>query len=668
VQRIVAFLIAVLAARTAPAAVQTVDFESFAGNRTPCSPEVKVVASGLTIRGGEILKNNFGFSPANPTAFYHSMEGCSGPRWNQQREITFEFQFPADSISLDLMQGEYEDRTYVFRDQDDGQYSVDMPKAQVGRPSTLMKRVALPFTAVRRLTLTHNQPSAEWGFGVDNIEFDSTPVALTFAITAQTPEPERRVLTHKYRTEDAYPSEHQERDGRVFIRATVKAGDQPRSGVKVWFRVVDPPDAAPYVVRAGDHRDDDNHDPLGGRLTRTEATSDGEGKVETELEITSFAAGDNYRVEASFNEDFSCPNGKCPSTGVLTAWKRVYVEVNKMFRRGTTVRREVVPGAKEIRVWDTTPFPAPPFLVRLVHASPVAAATQEFYSEVVEVHGVEDEILPTGEQAGVLKLSEAPAASGVAKRYSGGEIVGTLTNQPRGYLGDAVGLVTGVRRTDYFLPNGTLVNRTFADAYVEHLWMTDAIEGVDADLDAAQPRMFFDGTIPFHPLLNENPDRWETEWLARKWMRNASRSGTRRNAAPNHQVVFTAASHPHDLAFNRTSDGFNDLWLFIKKMSNVSLSGEAFVHELAHQWRVNAGTNTGGHCDALLGKTQQVYNRPAKCTMTSYMYGDPLDSERTDGHVAFHYTRVGEHRDSEYLTIRRRAEPVPQVGLPRGEQ
>jgi hypothetical protein len=658
-----------LVARMSPAAVQTVDFESFAGRTAPCSPEVRIVTSGVTIRGGEILRNNFGFSPANPTAFYHTMEGCSDSQWNQQREITFEFQFAADSVSLDLMHGEYEDRTYVFRDQDNNEYSVNMPKAQVGKAATMMRHVTLPFSSVRRMSLTHNEPSAEWGFGVDNIQFDSTPVALTFAITAQTPETERRVLTHKYRSDDFYPSDDQRSEGRITIRAAVKAGDQPRAGVKVWFRVVDPPDAAPYVVRAGDQHTDDNHDPLGGRLIVTEATSDSEGNVETELEITSFAAGDNYRVEGSFNQSFSCPNATCPSTGILTAWKRVYVEVNKMFRRGTTVMGAVAPGAKQILVSETEGLPGAPFLVRLVHAEPIAAASAQFYSEVVEIRNVvEIEDPATGGVHGVLLLSDDPAVPGVQRRYAGGEAVGTLTSQPRAYLGDAVGVVTGVRGVDYFLPNGTYVNRTFNEAFVDHVWLTDAFEGVDPDLDSSQPRIFFDGAIPFHAVLNDNSDRWETEWLARKWMRNASRSGTSRNAAANHAVVFTAARNPLDLAFNRTADGFNDLWLFIRMMSDLRLSGEAFVHELAHEWHVNSGTNTGGHCDALLGEPQPMYNRTMKCVMTSYMYGDPLDGERSDGITAFHYIRVGERRDSEYVTIRRRPEPVPQIGMPRGEQ
>lgn len=302
-----------------------------------------------------------------------------------------------------------------------------------------------------------------------------------------------------------------------------------------------------------------------------------------------------------------------------------------MFRRGTTVRRDVAPGAKKLDVQDVRSLPTPPFLIRLMHAAPIAGPTAQFHSEVVQVSDIErGEVLSTGEHTGALLLAEDLAVPGVRNKYTGGEIVGTLTNQPRAYLGDAVGVVTGVRNTDYFLPNGTFVNRTFADAYVEHVWLTDAVESVDPDLDSVQPRIFFDGAIPFHNVLNDNPDQWETEWLARKWIQNASRSGTHRSAAPNHEVVFTANNHPLDLAFNRTADGFNDLWLFIKKMGDRKLLGEALIHELAHEWHVNQGQNTGGHCDALLGNTQQMYNHSSKCTMTSYMYGDPLDDERAE--------------------------------------
>ena len=525
--------------------------------------------------------------------------------------------------------------------------------------------MTLPFDDVRRLVITHDQPDDVWSFGIDNIQFETTPLTLTFAITNQTPEAERRVLTHKYRTDDAYPSSHQTKDGAVKIRGTVKAGEQPRAGVKVYFRLLDPPDTAAYVVRAGDQKDDDNYDPEGGKLTETEAVSGVEGIVETELKITSFAAGDNYRIEASFNDEFECAGeGTCPRSGMLTVWKRVYVEVNKMFRKGTYVRRQVLPGAKEIPVWDVQNLPDPPFTVRLVHAAPVIGATAEFYSEVVEIVEIEkQDRMPPVNLPGILKLDSDPAVPGVSKTYVGGEVVGTLTADPRPYLADAVGIVTGNRGADYFVPNGTLVNRTFSEAFVEHVWLTDAVEGVDPDLDATQTRLFYDGVIPFTHTVDKPPDLWQTEWLTRKWMRHARRSGQNRTSDSNHQIVFTGSRHAFFHGLNRVGDGFNDLWLFVGQLKNRALIGEAFVHELAHEWRVNRtalGANVGGHCNFSIGTDQMMYNRPLKCAMTSHLYGDPMNAERNDGIVGFHYVRIGDRRDSEYLFIRRRAEPIPQ--------
>ena len=269
--RIVALFFALLVAPASFAAIRSVDFNTLPWSMTPCLPAVQVVESGVAITDGQILRNIVGFASANTTPFYLASGDCVGAPYNHQQTITFEFDFPADSISLDLMNAGFESQIYVFRDQDGNKHSVPLSRD----PATVIKHVILPFTSVRRMTLTFLKPDIWWSFGVDNVSFDTTPLALTFAVTEQTPEPERRVLTHKYRADDFYPSSYQKSDGRITIRTTVKAGDQPRAGVKVYFRVIDPPDAAPYVVRAGDHKENDNHDPdpLAGRLTRTDTGS-----------------------------------------------------------------------------------------------------------------------------------------------------------------------------------------------------------------------------------------------------------------------------------------------------------------------------------------------------------------------------------------------------------
>jgi hypothetical protein len=56
--------------------------------------------------------------------------------------------------------------------------------------------------------------------------------------------------------------------------------------------------------------------------------------AETDLTITDRHSGDNYRVEASLNQDFT---GAVISTSILVAWKRVYVELEKMYLKGATL-------------------------------------------------------------------------------------------------------------------------------------------------------------------------------------------------------------------------------------------------------------------------------------------------------------------------------------------
>lgn len=82
---------------------------------------------------------------------------------------------------------------------------------------------------------------------------------------------------------------------------------------------------------------------------------------------------------------------------------------------------------------------------------------------------------------------------------------------------------------------------------------------------------------------------------------------------------------------------------------------------ISHEWRVNrafqpgvahlANTSPGGHCDVAFGTNQKIYNKDLKCTMHSSMWGNPDDAEPRDGIVGFHYVKVGQTPDSEYLRI-----------------
>lgn len=83
-------------------------------------------------------------------------------------------------------------------------------------------------------------------------------------------------------------------------------------------------------------------------------------------------------------------------------------------------------------------------------------------------------------------------------------------------------------------------------------------------------------------------------------------------------------------------------------------NGEITAHELAHQWKVNPQPPypVGGHCDKDMYNAAQL-----KCSMNSEV---DTTSQYHDGIVEFHYTGSDASVDSEYITIRRKAEPVPQ--------
>lgn len=274
-----------------------------------------------------------------------------------------------------------------------------------------------------------------------------------------------RVLTHKYRSDDTYPSPLQTEDGRIRVEGRVHdlTGSTGIGGRRVYFRLIDPPDTANYAIKAGDAQPGDNADGLGsinGSSTAT-ATSDGNGKIYVTLQVSDYAAGDNYQIEASLDKDFKCSPAPCQKSIVYTAWKRIYVEMHKMFKVGAFIKESVTPGDKRIIVDTANGFPPAPFKVRLIHAGTVESPTADYYSETVEVVDVRP---VTDGVALILSGENDPAAPGVLSAYAAEETVRTTT---RTYLRDAVGVITGTRSADYLLTNGKLSHQPFEDAFVE---------------------------------------------------------------------------------------------------------------------------------------------------------------------------------------------------------
>jgi len=213
-------------------------------------------------------------------------------------------------------------------------------------------------------------------------------------------------------------------------------------------------------------------------------------------------------------------------------------------------------------------------------------------------------------------------------------------------------------------------------AFVEYVWLTDA-GPTDPDLLFTQPKLPYDGVLPRALQIGgKDLQQWQKEWMARKWLQHATRQKIERTADANHHALFTTGSFwspvplQKDLGLTRTAGGFGDSWIAITATGGQSRIAENVAHELAHQWLVNhAGANpkaSGGHC-GVAGTTPptaitMVGSSTKFCLMTADIFQLP---ESGDGTINFHYKRFGTEVDSEYLRIRRRADPMPQNELVR---
>jgi len=146
----------------------------------------------------------------------------------------------------------------------------------------------------------------------------------------------------------------QQADRTVKITAYVRS-DTPTAGITVYFRVMDPDpdDPSSYEPDAdkGDNRDGVLSNKAGvlsaASATTEVVTINGQVRAaaEVELTITNRHAGDNYIVEASLENTF--PEGKTMQTCLLTAWKRIYFERDRMYKKGATVAVTFVPDQDE---------------------------------------------------------------------------------------------------------------------------------------------------------------------------------------------------------------------------------------------------------------------------------------------------------------------------------
>lgn len=121
----------------------------------------------------------------------------------------------------------------------------------------------------------------------------------------------------------------------------------------IYFDLEDPPDTSLYGTPA-------QNDNLGGPgcispgcVPASSATTGPDGTATPTLTITDRYSGDNYRVRARL----SAGGPLIAKTGIITAWKRIFVETDRMFREpGSDLSADAPEGSTTIPVRDSSSF------------------------------------------------------------------------------------------------------------------------------------------------------------------------------------------------------------------------------------------------------------------------------------------------------------------------
>jgi hypothetical protein len=457
---------------------------------------------------------------------------------------------------------------------------------------------------------------------------------------------------------DSYASKYQAAPGQVTLSGTLLDGttQKPKQGT-VYLRVDDPPDTAPY--RGGDAHADDN----GGQRAQLDGeqnqiatvTTDTDGTFKTKLTIKAdanghFVAGDNYQISGSTDSQMNCP-GTCVKSGVFTLWKRVYVEEEHMFRQGSFLNDVAPAGGHEIPIVDPTPFQnlGSGATLELVHAD--SGGGEGFYFDFVTFRAV------TQTSTGLWTIQTDPGpASTLARDY------GTRPSTSASWVTDIKRDAVGIVGSGMFEPDRSYMSSLFNSTYVDLAQVPQAITEVPYVAE----------------ITNEQRTYFASNWLqqgtaANAYLRVAGPNVLHRVAGAQAPMVNTGHGWGAELGVTGVGGGTNNSFILVKRIEDlvagsvvsptgapigpeysgldpIVVNGEVTAHETVHFWvHQPAGSDGHGHC------LEVSYRDPnLNCLMHEPYSGAGL----ADGLVDLHYLQHG--ADSEYMTIRRAADPVPQ--------
>ncbi len=504
------------------------------------------------------------------------------------------------------------------------------------------------------------------------------PPPVDFNVTDAAPESERRILLSNLHQGYLYPHFQSigAKDAEVpmFVRARGQSG-QYEANLTVYLRVTDPEDTAPYMNLATNklaHKND-NVGPIptivGTGITSVanaagvyQATSGANGEIDFTLKLgQGTAAGDNYQVEASFDQTF--PTGASWKSGTLTAWKRIFVEKHKMLRNGLPITVVAGPGDSTIQVADNHYNGNQGHhrisrgdRIALIHG--VALDRQDVNAgSYYEEHTVADVARGTGNDFVVtlgVKTGNKIAPETLSKPFgpdptpsTGPSIADQITCLSFSSLSDA----------DYFDASDDLVTGSkspLRDAFAEYIVLPDGPSG-------------------FVPTPNINTtDEPILQEFANKW----SYTGAGTSFAPGHQILMIAdrdsstSGVPLEGTGLTTSQvgGQRSSWVWkgwidfeVSKQGlipggNADLwAAKTAVHELSHQFRPNTAFNRGDHCPT----ATTSYDDPSLyCMLATLDDANKVIAQRDNGIARFHLLKLPSGAwHSEYLEIRKYADP-----------
>lgn len=161
-----------------------------------------------------------------------------------------------------------------------------------------------------------------------------------------------------------------------------------------------------------------------GTLSAVQVTMGTAGVEYVDLTVTDRYSGDNYRVDMS--SDAQPPN-LLNSTGVITAWKRLYIERDKMYRKGAFLSSNYAAGDDHIELMDASSLSVGDAIDVLdsAHPSPEHTSVVAIVGNTLTI----DPVLTCSYDAG-LGVTGCYAAVGVP---SGGYYQAPTDRLPQGY-------------------------------------------------------------------------------------------------------------------------------------------------------------------------------------------------------------------------------------------